>query len=328
MDVIRQAGLEMDSPLVSIITPALNRADTIAESLDSVATQTYEPIELIVIDGGSTDGTIDILKRYRPPFPFRWISEPDQGMYDAINKGISLASGDVLAYLNSDDLYVPWSVEVAVEALRHEADLVYGDLGILRVEGQGPTDFYLQFYPDFNFRYYTYVGTLGQPTVFWRRELTERIGMFDIDYRLIGDCEYWLRAARSGANIEHVAEVLAIQVDHGSALRWTQWQKLHEEFAKLRDAMGTVVSPPSSQALERVKKSLIWRVRKVEFFFAMATQTPSKWPRFIGLLRKHGLNLSVYGLLASLLPARWRGHSGPFGDARRMREILTSANET
>src|SRR6266511_2126965 len=113
----------MDRPLVSIITPALNRVETLGTCLASVASQTYEPIEHIVVDGGSTDGTVEMLGGYRASHRFQWISRPDDGMYDAINKGISLAHGDVLAYLNSDDLYLPWSVEVAVRALEPGIDL-------------------------------------------------------------------------------------------------------------------------------------------------------------------------------------------------------------
>ena len=122
-------------------------------------------------------------------------------MYDAVNKGMALAQGDVLAYLNSDDLYLPWSVEVAVGALHPGIDLVYGDLGILMAEANGrPSAFPIQFYPDFDLRHYSFVATIGQPTVFWRRSLTERIGLFDAvssDWRLrvlATGCYRWSKA--------------------------------------------------------------------------------------------------------------------------------------
>ena len=96
---------------------------------------------------------------YRASHRFHWISEPDKGMYDAINKGISLARGDVLAYLNSDDFYLPWSVDVAVRALQPGIELIYGDLGILVTGANGrPGAFSIQFYPDFDLRYYSFVG--------------------------------------------------------------------------------------------------------------------------------------------------------------------------
>ena len=115
-----------EEPLVSIVTPVLDRAGTIELALRSVAAQTYANVEHIVVDGLSTDGTVDVLENFGASQPLRWITERDEGMYDAINKGLALARGDILAYLNSDDLYFPWSVEVAVEALKRGADPVYG----------------------------------------------------------------------------------------------------------------------------------------------------------------------------------------------------------
>ncbi len=142
-------------PLVSIITPVLNRVETMRTCLASVARQTYQPIEHIVVDGGSTDGTLELVEAHRASHRFQWISEPDKGMYDAINKGMSLAQGDVLAYLNSDDLYLPWSVGVAAHALRPGIELIYGDLGVLSADANGkPRAFSIQFYPDFDLRYY------------------------------------------------------------------------------------------------------------------------------------------------------------------------------
>jgi len=313
----------MRRPLVSIITPVLDRVETMRSCLASVASQTYESIEHIVVDGGSTDGTLELISGYGASHPFHWISEPDNGMYEAINKGISIAHGDVLAYLNSDDLYLPWSVDVAVHALLQPGvELIYGDLGVLRAEKNGrPGTFYIQFYPDFNLRHYSFVGTMGQPTVFWRRSLTERIGLFDIRYRLIGDCEYWLRAALGGAKLRHVPELMAFQVEHGSTLRKTQAPRLHEEFDTLRRAMKAVVDPPSFLRWERVKTSVAWRARHLEFFYAMKTRYPHKWRHFVKTLHAHGVDVRLRDLRV-LAPARWRGDASLFGDPRRVYDIL------
>jgi glycosyltransferase involved in cell wall biosynthesis len=312
----------MGRPLVSIITPVLNRAGIIGGCLDSVAAQTYEPIEHIVVDGGSTDGTLELLERHRPLHDFRFISEPDGGMYEAINKGISLARGDVLAYLNSDDLYLPWSVDVAVRALTPSTELVYGDLGVFRVASNGhPRHFRIQFYPDFNLRYYSFVAVLGQPTVFWRRSLTERIGLFDTGYQLIGDCEYWLRAAVRGATPKHIPEVMAVQVEHESTLRATHATKLREEFEALRSSMALVLDPPSQPMWEQVKKSLAWRARQLEFFYAMRTEDPNKWPNFVKTLRTHGVSMRSRDLRL-LAPARWRGDASLFGEALRVDDLF------
>jgi len=314
----------MERPLVSIITPVLNRVESLGTCLSSVANQTYEPIEHIVVDGGSTDGTVGLLGGYRASHRFQWISQPDDGMYDAINKGISLAHGDVLAYLNSDDLYLPWSVEVAVRALQSEVDLIYGDLAVFVSRANGrPGDFFIQFYPDFDLRYYSYVGMLGQPTVFWHRSLTERIGPFDVRYRLIGDCEYWLRAALGGARLRHVPELMAIQVEHESTLRKTQAARLSEEFDTLRRAMMAMIDPPASLRWERLKRSVVWRARQLEFFYAMKARYPHKWHYFVKRLHAHGVDVRLRDL-RMLAPARWRGGPSVFGDAPRVYEILSS----
>jgi glycosyltransferase involved in cell wall biosynthesis len=313
----------MGDSLVSIITPVLNRVETMSACLASIARQTYRPIEHIVVDGGSTDGTLDLLREYRAPYPFHWVSEPDSGMYEAINKGIAISRGEVLAYLNSDDLYLPWSIKVAVRALEHPGvELIYGDLGILHAGRNGELRrFHIEFQRDFDLRYYSFVNTIGQPAVFWRRSLTERIGLFDTRYRLIGDCEYWLRAAVHGAEPKHISEVLALQVEHGSTLRATQGTKLQEEFDTLRQSMMTIVAPPTLPKWERVKTSLTWRVRQLEFFRAVKARFPRKWQHFVQELHAQGVDVRLRDLRV-LAPARWRGDASLFGPARFLHDLL------
>jgi Glycosyl transferase family 2 len=313
----------MGDPLVSIITPVLNRVETMGACLASIARQTYRPIEHIVVDGGSTDGTLELLREYRASYPFRWVSERDNGMYEAINRGIVISRGEVLAYLNSDDLYLPWSVDVAVRALQQPGvELIYGDLGILREERNSQLrGFTMQFKPDFKLRHYSFVATLGQPAVFWRRSMTERIGLFDTEYRLIGDCEYWLRAALSGTEPEHISELMALQVEHGSTLRATQPSILQEEFDRLRRSMMAVVNPPTSLQWERVKTSVAWRVRQLEFFYAMKAKCPRKWQHFVHSLHARDIDLRP-GDLRVLAPAPWRGDASLFEHARHLFDIL------
>jgi glycosyltransferase involved in cell wall biosynthesis len=316
-------GSNKDAPLVSIITPVLNRADSIKRCLESVANQSYRPIEHIVVDGGSSDGTLKLVEQHQPrDMMFQWISECDEGMYDAINKGMGLARGEVVAYLNSDDLYFPWSVEIAVRGLRPSVDIVFGDLGVLQVGhgGRTPT-FYLQFYPEFDLRYYSFVGSIAQPTAFWRRRISERIGGFDTSYGLIADCDFWLRAALNGARMRHVDEVMAVQVEHPFTLRATQPRRLDDEFLRLRTRMALTVRPPSSPRREALKKSVRWRLRQLEFFYASKRRRPHKWPRFIGAVRTHGLDVRVRAL-RMLAPARWRGDASLLRDVSRVHELI------
>jgi hypothetical protein len=244
-------------------------------------------------------------------------------MYHAVNKGVNMARGEILCYLNSDDLYFPWSVEVAVGQIATGADLVYGDLAILH---RGPTHsfFYLQFYPDFDLRYYTHVATIGQPTVFWTRSLTNRIGPFDSSYGLIADCEYWLRAGMAGARIEHIEEVLALQVDHADTLRSTQRARLRKEFERLRSDFSVVVPPPAWPSLEQLKKSLIWRRRQFDFRRALRRRTPTRWPRFTGFLERRGIQIDDVALLAFTLPSGIRPSRSPWGDVKELERQLMS----
>ena len=297
-----------DYPLVSIVTPVLNRAEQISACLASVSSQGYPNIEHIVVDGGSSDGTLERIKSFTSNHQFHWISEPDGGMYEAVNKGLSLARGEVLAYLNSDDFYLPWSVETAIKSLSDNIDVVYGDLGVLFITPDGQSNFRIQFYPSFDLTYFAHVATLGQPSVFWRRKISEKIGGFDTSYRLLGDCEYWLRAATEGsARFTHVNEVLAIQIDHADTLRATQSEQLTTEFKRVRSHYSGVISPPRNPRWWRYKKSLRWRQFQLRMMIEIYRREPSRWPRFIEFMRSNDIRVNRPArALASLLPARYR----------------------
>src|ERR1043166_5067752 len=111
-----------EGPLVSIVTPTMNRSRLLESTLRSVRAQTYPAVEHIVMDGGSSDGTTALLRAYEPTYRMRWQSAPDGGMYYAINEGLRQANGEILAYLNSDDLYFPWTIGVVVEAFRRHPE--------------------------------------------------------------------------------------------------------------------------------------------------------------------------------------------------------------
>lgn len=127
---------EADRPLVSIITPCLNSEKYLEQTIKSVVNQTYDNIEYIIIDGGSTDSTLDIIKKYEH-FIAYWVSEPDKGLFDAMNKGISLATGELAGIINSDDWYHINAAEWVIEVYRDNprTDVFHGDLLHLRLEG-------------------------------------------------------------------------------------------------------------------------------------------------------------------------------------------------
>ncbi len=158
---------------VSIITPSLNQADFIERSIQSVLGQQWSPLEHIVVDGGSTDGTLDILEKYNGQL--RWVSEPDKGQSDAVNKGIRTATGDVIGWLNSDDIYYPGAVKLAVEFLtaHPELDAVYGLANYI-----GADDSVIDTYPTepWYFPRLKEVCFICQPALFLRRSVFERHG--------------------------------------------------------------------------------------------------------------------------------------------------------
>jgi len=180
---------------VSVITPSFNQAAFIEETIRSVLLQNYPALDYLVIDGGSTDGTQDILRRYERWL--RWISEPDQGQTDAINKGLRLAIGDILAYLNSDDTYLPGGLHAIVKFCRANpaAGLVYGEC---RVSDEHSMVFGDLPRRSFNLRRTIEHGEfLPQQAVFWRHAALDKVGEFDATLHFAMDYEYFIRIARA-----------------------------------------------------------------------------------------------------------------------------------
>ena len=192
----------MAEPLVSIVTPSFNPARFLPQTLASVRAQDYLGIEHIVVDGGSTDGSVDIL---RAAPGIRWVSEPDHGQVDALNKGFAMTTGEVLAWVNSDDTISPQAVRIAVEALqRTNADLVYGDVRIIDQDGTHIRIFYGI---PFDYRVLLYgINYIGQQSVFFRRTLLDKAGPLRAEFDNAFDYELWLRMARHG-RLEYVPEL-------------------------------------------------------------------------------------------------------------------------
>lgn len=177
---------------VSIITGALNNSEYIEACIQSVINQDYENIEYIVIDGGSTDGTVDIIKKYKDKINV-WISEPDNGMYDAINKGIGISSGDIIGILHSDDLYVDKHViGNIVQEFRSKVDSVYADL--VYVERNNLKNVIRHYDSSvFQISKFAYGWMPAHPTFFVRRSIYQKYGLYKTDYIIAADYELLVR---------------------------------------------------------------------------------------------------------------------------------------
>lgn len=182
-------------PLVSIVTVTFNAVGTLPQTLQSVREQTYPNIEHIIIDGGSVDGTLELIKACEDTIAL-WRSEPDQGIYDAFNKGIALAQGEFVGILNADDYYEPDQIAKAVAALvRTNAQFVHGNIVMHGWKGQ---DVPLRGDPDYASKICYGMPMLFQVTVLCRMEIFRRYGLFLTRYRIAGDYEWFLRLAKQG----------------------------------------------------------------------------------------------------------------------------------
>jgi len=182
------------SPLVTIITPSFNQAPYLEETINSVLSQTYPHIEYIIMDGGSTNGSVEIIKRYQSKLAY-WVSEKDRGQTDAINKGFARAKGEVLAWINSDDTLLPNAVEEAVRFLNENPDigLVYGDTHYIdehsKVIGRFPAA-----QTDLARLRRGYVH-IPQQASFFRKSIWDQIGPLDPEFFFAMDYDLWVRIA-------------------------------------------------------------------------------------------------------------------------------------
>ena len=180
---------------VSIVTVTYNSAQTLVDAMKSVLEQTYHDIEYIIVDGASTDSTIDVIRQYEPQFKNRlkWISEKDDGIYDAMNKGIQLATGDVVGVLNSDDYFTSSDVIARmVAAFRDGADAVYGDVHFIH---DGEPNKCIRYYSSKHFRpFWLRFGFMpAHPSFYCKREVFEKAGFYKTDYSIGSDYEMMVR---------------------------------------------------------------------------------------------------------------------------------------
>lgn len=191
---------------VSVITPSFNQGQFIERALQSVAMQSGAEIEHVVVDGGSTDNTVDVLKRFG--HGVRWVSEKDNGQTDAVNKGIRSTNGEIIGWLNSDDIYFSEAISRAVTFFKGhpEVDVIYGMAEHIDENDQSFED-----YPSepWNFERLKDTCFICQPAAFFRRRVVEKHGLLDDNLNFCMDYEFWLRLGKAGVQFEYIEVKLA-----------------------------------------------------------------------------------------------------------------------
>jgi len=231
------------SPLVSIITPSYNQAQYLEYTLRSVLEQDYPHIEYLVVDGASSDGSLDIIKKYNSRLSW-WVSEPDHGQAEAINKGFRRARGEIIAWLNSDDMYARGAVRKAVQALRSNESCGMVFSNVFSVDAHNEI-FNTMCYGDWCLADLMEFNIIGQPGVFMRRSALEKAGYMDMDYHYLLDHQLWLRIAEyypiryvddyfAAARFHPQAKNVAMASEFGrEAFKIVEWMKTQPDLQEI-----------------------------------------------------------------------------------------------
>ncbi len=296
----RKVSAAVQQPLVSIITPSYNQARFIEQAIQSVLSQDYPALEYIVIDGGSTDGTRAILESYGDRV--RWISEPDNGQANAINKGFALARGDILAWINADDFYAPGAIRTVVAYFQAHPDvsLLYGDVIAIDEAGKvygrrknvRPTTREILIHED---------DPIVQPGAFWRADLWRRVGELDDRLHYTMDYDFWIRAAEQHT-LTYLPVALAYERLHAQAKTATGSIKRLEEIEQLVYRYGGTTLPRKFHAEAAAVYVLAGRFKQAGQYIH---GSPRFWLRFmLYLLAVPTHAVPHLRLFASRLPKR------------------------
>lgn len=243
-----------DQPLVSIVIPAFNAAEYLREAIDSVLGQDYSNVELIVLDDGSTDNSIEILKSYPEGF-FRWESHSNIGQSATLNKGWSMARGDVLSYLSADDALLPEAVTRSVESLSSHENVVMTYCDYMLMDANS-ADMRRVHAPDFDYeKMLSDIVVQPGPGVFFRRSAFAKIGGWNPSYRQVPDLEYWLRLGLEG-DFLRIPEVLAKFRVHDESQTYMESsvEKAEECVRVMDDYFKNPELPDTIRALENRSK--------------------------------------------------------------------------
>jgi glycosyltransferase involved in cell wall biosynthesis len=290
--------------MISIVTPSYNQAQFLEETILSVLSQDYPSIEYLIIDGGSTDGSVEIIRKYEDRLAY-WVSEPDQGQSHAINKGFQRANGEILAWLNSDDLYCPGAVRAAVEFLELHPDvtLVYGRAEMINVEGAA-----VQMIPWDDFDPATCIARqrypIPQPAAFFRRDAMQRVGLLDEQLYYWMDWDYWIRIGLAGVKVAKIPRILARCRLHRGSKTVGELIRPQEEMVAWVDRFFSRPQSLEIAAFERQSRSrALLSLGRQHFYAGQYTSARRAVFRGVSLYpRSLAMDRALWLLILSILP--------------------------
>lgn len=243
----------MTLPSVSVIMPSYNQAAYLEQSICSVLSQNIPGMEFVIMDGGSKDGSVEIIRRYEDRLA-GWVSEKDGGQADAVNKGIACTSGEVIAWLNSDDLLLPGTLEKVLTyfAEHPEMDAVYGD--VISIDADGKLFNVMRFAPYTHEDLMTF-RIISQPGVFFRRSLWEKSGGLDLSYSYMLDHHLWLRMSALG-KFDYIPQPFAAARYHAEAKNRAHTEDFGKESYRLAEELLT--DPATKGIRNRILGGAAW----------------------------------------------------------------------
>jgi glycosyltransferase involved in cell wall biosynthesis len=264
-------------PLVSIVTPSYNQARFLEATLCSVLEQDYPRIEYLVVDGASTDGSVEILRRYTDRLTW-WISEKDSGQSEAINKGFRRAHGEFVGWLNSDDIYLPGAVSSAIQFFQAhpQAGIVYGDAKAIDADGK---PFNLMRARQYSLADLMAFNIVCQPAAFMRRSVLEEAGYLNPAYQLLMDNLLWMSMARR-APIVYTPQTWAAARYHDQAKNRTRGAAYGEEARRLIADLRS--RPEFSELIQADEKRILAGVERFDGFYLTDAGQPGKALRSYG----------------------------------------------
>ena len=268
---------------VSIITPSFQQAHFLEYTIKSVVGQNYPDLEYLIIDGGSSDGSVEIIHKYANFLSF-WVSEPDSGQADAINKGFHRATGDIVAWVNSDDMYAPNAISDAVAFLEANpaVGLVYGNAASFNQDGIPLNDMKFE---NWGLEGLVAFNIICQPAVFIRRSVLEQVGYLDQHYHMMLDHQLWLRIAQL-SEIQHIPKLWAFARHHADAKNVAQAPKFGIEAYRVLEWMQT--QPDLNEIISKNRSTVMAMVHRFNARYLL--DGGSAWPSLKSYWRSFSSN--------------------------------------